>query len=1764
MTTTLQDLLDKLTEAARTNRDKGTLFEKLFANYLMADPQYADRLADVWLWSEWPDRSGADVGIDLVARERGTGEYWAIQCKFYDPAHSIQKVDIDSFFTASGKRFATKDGERGFSHRIIVSTTDKWSKHAEDALANQTIPVARLWFKDLADSPIDWSQFSLANVKDIRLKKKKDARPHQEEAIASVIAGFEEIDRGKLIMACGTGKTFTALRLMEQVTPISGRVLFLAPSISLVAQSLREWTAEAVEPIHAFVVCSDTKIGKDEEDIRTHDLAYPATTDSKKLTTAASALAKDRRTVVFSTYQSIQVVADAQKQGFGDFDLIICDEAHRTTGLTLPGEDPSQFVKIHHNHIIRGQKRIYMTATPRIYGDASKTRANKAEAVLFSMDDEETFGREFYRLGFGKAVERDLLSEYKVLIVAVKESEMAKLANNFNNAYKIDEKKAVDIRFATKIVGSWKGLSKRGLVQVGEDGQEEALSDDTSPMRRAVAFSKSIKDSKQTTEIFSKLVNLYRQSHDSDEAAVMVDCTLDHVDGTMNALLRQSALDWLKAETDEGQCRILSNARCLSEGIDVPALDAVVFFDTRESIVDIVQSVGRVMRKADGKKYGYIILPVCIPSEKVKDYNSYIDSDPQFKGIWKVIKALRAHDESLVDEAEFRRKVKIIGDSNGKKGDDEKRGDQELLPLDFPVLPIDAINEAVYAAIPKKLGDREYWSEWAKSIGQVAERLIARIKALIASDAGMAKEFATFLKGLQDTLNPEVSADEAIEMLAQHILTLPVFQALFAGGEFPNNNVVAKALQGIVNKLDDAAVASETESLDKFYENVRERISLAKSDKSKQDVIRNLYDTFFHNAFPRMAARLGIVYTPVEVVDFILRSVQVVLQAHFQCNIGDKDIQVLDPFSGTGTFLVRLIQSGLIDAANLPHKFEHELHANEIVLLAYYIATVNLETAFHAQTGSYRPFNGMVLTDTFQMTEENDLVDKVVLPENNAKAERQLSQPIRVIVGNPPYSAQQDSEGDNNKNLDYPTLDSRIRSTYSARSSAKLAKSSFDSYSRAIRWATDRVSDKGIVAFVTNASFLDANNLDGMRKSLTDEYSHLYVFNLRGLRGLRTMGEKAKQEGGQIFAQGSGAAIAITVMVKDPTHQGPCELRYHDIGDYLSREEKLTIIERFGSIDSIDWQRLVPNTAGDWINQRDPAFDKFMPLGDKDADDTKAVFGIYSLGVTTNRDPWAYNMSRDALDTNMRRMIDAYNNDRARYAKACEGKTKDQWPDIESVIDTDPKRISWTRALKADVQRHKQLAFEPNSIIVGTYRPFSKQWMYFNRRLNEMVYQVPRLFPTPKHRNVVISSTGVADRKGYSAFVSDHVPNLHLTDTGQCFPLYWYETVEEAKKRLGITSTKQGEMFAAADMGTPDADGYIRRDAITDWALNAFRTHYGDQSISKDDIFCYVYGILHSPEYKQRFASDLKKMLPRIPFAKDFGAFCNAGRKLSDLHLNYETVEPYPLTEHSKRLVMEDNDYRVVKMAFGKKDGKPDKSVISYNEHLTLRDIPLEAYDYVVNGKPAIEWIMDQYQVETSKASGIKNNPNDWSEAPRYIVDLLKGIVRVSVESARIVKSLPPLHLSPKTALPQISSKPTASIVNTLTDLDAEPILSAFPDWVLNQRQSSVCRVTVSIGEAASDFELEQYLASAMTPQILLQRGYLKGAWPNGSTYTALARFPSGALRTIGSIDVDDHGRAVLNPFGLWSLIDPERSNEQDSGSMDFSLDFDVVAVEVH
>lgn len=1594
----IHDILDELRENVRDNHTIGSRFEKLIANYLITDPQYADRLEDVWLWTEWPDRWGVDSGIDLIARERATGEYWAIQCKFYLPEHTLTKGDIDSFFTASGKRFSTNDGDATFSNRLIVSTTDRWSREAEKALENQQIAVERLRVQDLDESPIDWEQFSLSNPADIKLKAKNTLRDHQQEALDNTLLGFKERDRGKLIMACGTGKTFTSLRIMEQTVAKGGRVLFLAPSISLVAQTLREWTAQAATPFHAFAICSDSKVGREAEDLKTHDLAYPSTTNATKLAEYAELLAQkepDRRTVVFSTYQSIQVVSDAQKQGLGEFDLIICDEAHRTTGITLDNEVTSDFVKVHDNQVVSATKRLYMTATPRIFADPSKKKADEKNAVLYSMDDEARFGPEFYKIGFGKAVEKDQLTEYRVLLVAVDEDKMPSLANAYQAEMEDDQQaKAVDSKFVSKVMGVWKGLSKQDAKLIDDEGEEEDVSDvERKPMRRAVAFAKSIKASKTLQDNFPKLINMYRRSHDGEST---LNCEMRHVDGTQNALVRQQALEWLKAEdTDDNTCRVLTNARCLSEGIDVPALDAVAFFDTRDSIVDIIQSVGRVMRKAPGKQYGYIILPVAIPRKKLSDYNGYIEKDPQFKGIWKILKALRAHDESLVDEAEFRKKIKVVGD-DGDDGDDGRDGgdgdDGDQGELNLGALPLDDISDALYAAIPKKLGDRDYWYDWAKDVAKIAENIINRIHDLIQKPETR-KAFDEFLKGLQDTINPSVDTDAAVEMLAQHQITRPVFEALFPDRSFVDENPVSRSMERVIEHLDKYQVDAETQELGKFYESIRERAALAKSEKSRQDLIKSLYESFFQTAFKDMADKLGIVYTPIEVVDFILRSADDALKMHFNRSMSDEKVHVLDPFSGTGTFLTRLLQHPeIIRDEDVRRKFEHEMHANEIVLLAYYVATVNIESAFRDRTeDDFFSFPGMVLTDTFQMTESDDLVDRVVMPENNARAERQSQQPIKVIVGNPPYSVTQGG-------AKYNDLDRRIGETYARYSLSTNKNSLYDSYIRAFRWASDRIEGDGVVAFVTNGGWVDGDATAGFRKCLRDDFSDIYVFNMRGNQ--RTSGELSRQEGGKVFGSGSRAPVAVTILVKRADHTGPGTIHYHDIGDYLTREQKLEITDEYGSYTQVPWQTIKPNKNHDWINQRSDDFQKLKPLtGTKDA-----VFEVRSNGVQTNRDVWVYNFSPERLKANVNTMISAYNQDLDRHFNTVaniDGGQAERVDKAKRLVRNDPTKLKWTSSLLLDFVQGKKGAFHASHIGYALYRPFCGTWLYYDPQFNHRFKS--RLFPSLNHENLVIQVTGTGATKEFSALISSVIPDLETISKGQCLPLYWYE------KQAPSESSGDDDLFAE-DHVEGKKDGYIRHDGITDAALADFCSYYHDDTITKEAIFYYVYGVLHSPEYRQRYGADLKKDLPRVPFAPDFWAFSKAGNDLAYWHLKYEDIEPYPLAEQSEKIALDAVEHhRVKKMRWGGSSRKPDKSRIEINDHLVLSGIPNEAHHYIVNGKSALGWILERFQVTKDRDSGIVNDPNEWSDDPRYVVDLIGKVTQVSVKTVEIVDSLPDL-----------------------------------------------------------------------------------------------------------------------------------------------------------
>lgn len=1653
------EVLDQL----RENQPKakyGIAFEKLMVNYFKTDPTLKAQFDEVTRWVDWRYNGGkADTGIDLVAHRVDDGTWMAIQCKFYASNARIQKSHLDSFFEASGHSFETENGSEYFGSRMIISTTDQWSSHAESALANQLIPTSRIGISTIAESPINWDvAFPGSEVQDkniqINLSQREtfEPRPHQQAAIDKAIEGFKTHDRGKLIMACGTGKTFTALRLAERVAEENGgkaRILFLVPSISLLSQTLKEWTAQGRLDMRAFAVCSDSKVSKKAEDIAVYDLEVPVSTDGEEITQRfASGKRAKGLNIVFSTYQSLPAVHEAQQQGLDDFDLVICDEAHRTTGITLAGEDASNFVRIHDADYIRASKRLYMTATPRLYDDAVKGKAAEHSAELTSMDDEGIYGPEFYRLGFGEAVDKGLLTDYKVLVMTVDESVAAEaMARSDDNQ--------INLTTASAMIGAWNGLAKRsGELQGKKGGFEE----NAQPMQRAVAFAKDIKTSQLIADTYPSLIATHQEL--LKDKAVLNDVSLtnvdlrvaaQHVDGGMNAMERGTKLSWIESPAGEHESRMLTNARCLSEGVDVPALDAVVFFNPRKSMVDVVQSVGRVMRKSAGKDYGYIILPVAVPPNISP--SEALDDNQRFKVVWQILNALRAHDDR------FNAKVNSIAlngtnaqdelpiDVNHVSGDKEKSDKEKLDGVDSTKSPeafddatamtqqialfsLEQWQEAIYTKLVDKVGTRTYWEDWADDVATIAENQITRIKSLLeGADGTLRQEFDDFVEGLRNNLNDGITDDDAISMLSQHLITAPVFNALFENHDFITHNPVAQVMEKMVNALSKANLDTETESLEKFYESVRVRASEVTSASGKQQVIKELYERFFRKAFKKQAEALGIVYTPVEIVDFILRAADEVSQKHFGRGLSDEGVSILDPFAGTSTFMVRLLQSGLIKPEDLARKYANELFATEIMLLAYYVSAVNIETTYNAlreeaalRNGEpipdYVPFTNIALADTFQIHEDGDIPDLNVFRENNATIERQKNAPINVVIGNPPYSAGQKSANDLNANQKYPSLDKRIAETYAEKSTATNKNSLYDSYLRAFRWATDRIGDQGVVAFVSNGGWIDGNTGDGVRLSMAEDFTDLYVFNLRGNQ--RTAGEQSRKEGGKVFGSGSRSTVAITVGVKDPTKSG-FELHYRDIGDYLTAEEKLGVVDS-SSIETIDWQSITPNKEGDWLNQRSEEFETWPVLGEKKASST-TIFGSFTRGLETGRDTWVYSFNKLQLEEQLLAFGRVYEQARSEFHKQellGDGKGESLVADFLQFNPAfaDASRIKWSRSLRNSVYRNTKFDFDTGRIVKSLYRPFCSQHVYYDRLLNHERSQLPSMFPTPIHSNIGLSIAGPYPNVAGSLLATTLLPDLNVFTASQYFPRFTWAAVSAYDGGLFGEGdvVKQGEASIYGSIGEV-VDGYVRVDNITDEIKALYRDALG-ADITGDDIFHFVYGKLHDPVYRTKYAADLKKTLPHIetPMTRaEFDKFVAAGKELMDLHVDYESVDPWPLDIQVKGDESDRETWRVVKMKWAKrKDPETGKNVndvtkLIYNKQVAIAGIPAEADEYMLGSRSAVAWLIDRYQVKKDKASSIVNDPNDWADEvgnPRYIVDLIGKVTRVAMETVRIVDGL--------------------------------------------------------------------------------------------------------------------------------------------------------------
>lgn len=1632
----LDQVLTKYRKYAFSERDKGDRFEHLMKRFLETYQTYNGMFSDVWLWNEFPcrnDISGKDTGIDLVAKTVN-GDYWAVQCKCWAENATIDKASVDSFLGTSSRSFIREDtGETvHFAQRLWISTTDKWNSTAEEQILNQNPPVARLNLSDLRNAQIDWIALDEGKSGKEAVCRKYDPRPHQKDAMDAAHEYYKTHSRGKMIMACGTGKTFTSLRLVEQETANKGLILYLVPSIALLNQTLNEWSAQSRETLYPICVCSDhtasRKNGKydDTAEDLSVDLAMPATTNPDKVAAALldAYTKRDKHglTVVFSTYQSIDVIHQVQEHLmnqqknalFADkvdpaaftFDFIICDEAHRTTGVTLESEEESAFVRVHDDSFIHAKKRLYMTATPRLYRESDKAKAKEKSALLCSMDDPELYGEEFYRLGFGKAVDEHLLSDYKVMILTVSDEQIPPQLQNA-----ISKDSEINTDDASKLIGCINALSKRMVADSANLAEV-----DPQLMHTAVAFCQNIRSSKKIARLFNDCKEAYYDSLTSKQREALVNVNAEHVDGTMGAAQRAEKLDWLRATPKDGnECRILTNARCLSEGVDVPSLDAVIFMAGRSSEVDIVQSVGRVMRRSEGKKYGYIIIPVVIPAE-MKPEEALNDSRI-FGTVWKVLNGLRAHDDrfdpkvenirfALKKGSEGKGDSQIIAtgydgptyDKDGNPTDENPFGKREYVQT---TLFFSELQSAIYAKMVDKVGNKRYWEQWAEDISIIAERHKKRIMQLISTDEKHKKDFQEYMDGLHKNINPYITEEEAIEMLAQHLITQPIFQAVFKDFAFADNNSVSVAMSKILDLLDnDGSMEHDRQVLEGFYRQVQVSCQNLNSAEAKQKMILELYDTFFKTALPKTVQKLGIVYTPVPVVDFIIHSVNDALKKEFNRTLSDENVHILDPFTGTGTFIVRLLESGYIRKEDLKRKYEQELHANEIVLLAYYIATVNIENAYHDLVGEsdgYTPFDGICLTDTFQINENAENESRIfseVFPKNSERVVKQKNTPIRVIISNPPYQKVQRNANDDNQHNSYPQLEKRVADTYAAGTSASNKNALYDSYVEAFRWASDRIDpdNGGVIGFVTNGGWLDGNAFDGFRKCLEKEFSSIYIFDLRGNQ--RTSGELSKKEGGKIFGSGSRAKIVITILVKNPKSKNKkAEIYYHDIGDYLSREQKLDEIQRIGSCFSTNFEPIVlkPDIYGDWISKRSNGFNNFIIIGAKKLKNSPEKYfeDVYSLGVGTNKDAWCYNYSKDHLEQNIKRTIDFYNKEREEYNN---GEIND--------FTKDSKHIAWTSSTINHAKKNDELSFKEENIRDAIYRPFCKEFLYFDVILNQRTFLNQKLFPNANSSNLVICISGIGNNGKYMPFISNHIVDFNLQGSGtQCFPLYWYE--EHIPDEMN--------MF---DEGK--AKEYIRHDGITDFILKRCRENYGPK-VTKEDIFYYVYGLLHVETYRNEFEADLKKSLPRIPLVeepKDFRLISKIGRELAVLQLHYEDQEPLPGVTVTGA---ETGNFKINKIRYAKKGMVEDKSTIIYNDSIRISGIPKEAQQYEVNGRTPMGWIMDRYQVTTDKKTGIRNDPNDWCQEhgnPRYILDLLLSVITVSVKTMELIHQLPQIDFT--------------------------------------------------------------------------------------------------------------------------------------------------------
>ena len=1376
-------LLHLLEERFETPQARGKAFERIMRQAFRLHPDVygPQRFKRVWLWMEWPDRQahgyGVDVGIDLVAEQTDAvgGGLCAIQAKAYLDG-KINKADVDSFISASSGA--------AFSARLLVLTAPMTTQAR--TMVEHAVPRCEVLHRsDLESWPVNWAE-CLEDPSRLRFspRPRHTPKPFQTDAVGSILSGFEENDRGRLVMPCGTGKSVVSLWIAERLAGRGGRVLYLVPSIALMNQTMREWAEQRDPEIpHRYIgVCSDTRAGYTAEDVPLAELAMPVTTDPPRIASQLAAQDSEAMTVVFCTYQSLSLIADAQAEGglFGAapaFDLALCDEAHRTTGIedtaapkaggsTKRTVTPYSF--IHDPNRVHADKRLYMTATPRIYAEAVRSRVEEAKGSfdIYSMDDEDAYGPEMYRMSFGEAVEGGHLTDYKVLVIAVAENPMLDAYDNIV----IDEDRPFTIVEAVRFAGCWDGLADPTTTT--PEGRVTGAASADHAARRAIAFTNRIKNSQLVERYWNPVIDAMATAvhgHPATDEGVgteLLQCEVRHVDGSKHALERADTIAWLRQGDPDGACRIVTNARCLTEGIDVPALDAVIFLEPKQSQIDVIQAVGRVMRRSAHKKVGYVILPVVVPSG-TSLLDDKVLSGSDFKAVWKVLKALRSHDERLdveINTADLTGRPPITIITSGLCETCGKSTAECECATDGPptVSVHDKVGEqrlpfehAIASQLVKACGDRQYWDRWGREVARITGTVTGHVRAAVESDADLDEKFREFSAQMEATIGGTLPSGDLSAMVAQHVVTMPVFDALFAGSGFADRNPISKALNELLDefKNKDVRLSDETVELDRFYDSVRNRLSGAADSDARLKIMLEVYESFFKEAMPSDIQRLGIVYTPVELVDFILRSADAVLRREFGRGLTSEDVHILDPFTGTGTFINRLLTQDnnqgepLIAEADLPRKFTNthhplvpggtvqEIHANEIVLLAYYLAAIKIEEGYRERTGDYEPFSGIVLTDTFTH-DPAKLPGTGTIGYNSARAKQQSALPIQVILANPPWSAGQKSSGDDIPRPEYPDIEQRVRDTYGKRhkdiTGRGAGPSSGNLYVEAFRWACDRLDTPdgdrtrpGIVAFVHPNSLSNAPSLIGMRAALRDEFSDIYVVNLLG--DAMKSGDEYRREGDKIFGQGSRNGVQITILVRNPNKEAdePAVLHYATVPEYSKRDEKFAWLAQLGDATSDQFEIVPINDKHDWVNLTDGTFDGLLPVCAVGPPKHRGHTAIsdHARGLATSCDSYVYSFSYNVLASRVSALIDAYEYARHRVSTGTSIEDATRNDELET--------IKWTHTLKQSLKNDEEIVFDESRIREVLYRPFTRIWLYEDHRILSQAKATADLFPRP-------------------------------------------------------------------------------------------------------------------------------------------------------------------------------------------------------------------------------------------------------------------------------------------------------------------------------------------------------------------------------------------------------------------------------------------------